>query len=246
MIGTRAVRKIEEGEPFFLSDLTQTSFHPRPYKFKHPFGIPIRYHDLKTLGNQSNFDLLEFHLSYRDLALEPKSYLSLKCDKSLIVHSPELFEGDHVLDLATPNETYRQTSINHLQRVIDHTIELSQYFSDNAKPAIILNAGGYTQDEPLNPELKNDYYERILESLSQVSCKGVEILPQSMPPFPWHFGGQRYQNLFMWPNEIYDFCSKHKMRASSMSHIHVWHAIILNGHSKNSSKQLLQSRVTCT
>jgi N-acetylneuraminate synthase len=27
-----------------------------------------------------------------------------------------------------------------------------------------------------------------------------------MPPFPWHFGGQRYQNLFMDPDETAEFC----------------------------------------
>ena len=29
-----------------------------------------------------------------------------------------------------------------------------------------------------------------------------------MPPFPWHFGGQSYHNLFVSPNEIADFCKK--------------------------------------
>ena len=27
--------------------------------------------------------------------------------------------------------------------------------------------------------------------------KGVEIIPQTMAPFPWHFAGQRYQNIFI-------------------------------------------------
>ena len=30
-----------------------------------------------------------------------------------------------------------------------------------------------------------------------------------MPPFPWHFGGQRYQNLFMDPGETAAFCDDH-------------------------------------
>jgi sugar phosphate isomerase/epimerase len=27
-----------------------------------------------------------------------------------------------------------------------------------------------------------------------------------MPPFPWHFGGQSFHNLFIDPDEIVDFC----------------------------------------
>ena len=27
-----------------------------------------------------------------------------------------------------------------------------------------------------------------------------------MPPFPWHFGGQSYHNLFVDPHEINNFC----------------------------------------
>lgn len=235
LIGTPAVRKIIEGEPLYPSDLTQTSFLPRHYSFKHPFGIPIRYHDLKTIGNKSNFDLLEFHLSYRDLALIPSHYISFIYNKALIVHSPELFEGDHVLDLATPNESYRRSSIEHLQRVVDHTLELSQYFSAETLPAIIVNAGGYTQDQPLDPTLKSEYYERILDSLKQLKSNGVEILPQSMPPFPWHFGGQRYQNLFMWPNEIFDFCNSNQMRAC----IDISHSRLACNHFKWSFEEFI-------
>ena len=40
---------------------------------------------------------------------------------------------------------------------------------------------------------------------------GTYLLPQNMAPFPWHFGGQRYQNLFMDPNEIIKFCKNNKL-----------------------------------
>ena len=33
-----------------------------------------------------------------------------------------------------------------------------------------------------------------------------------MPPFPWHFGGQGNQNLFIEAKEIEDFCSKYGYR----------------------------------
>jgi sugar phosphate isomerase/epimerase len=33
-----------------------------------------------------------------------------------------------------------------------------------------------------------------------------------MPPFPWHFGGQRYHNLFVDPDDIANFCKQHNYR----------------------------------
>jgi N-acetylneuraminate synthase len=51
-----------------------------------------------------------------------------------------------------------------------------------------------------------------MDALSQIDLEGVEIIPQTMPPFPRHFGGQRYQNLFMDPDEIVQFCERQGYR----------------------------------
>ena len=40
----------------------------------------------------------------------------------------------------------------------------------------------------------------------------MEIIPQTMAPFPWHFGGQRYQNLFVDIDEIVTYCKAFKLR----------------------------------
>ena len=52
-------------------------------------------------------------------------------------------------------------------------------------------------DEELPSDLLDEYYERFSESLSLLDLTGVELIPQTMAPFTWHFGGQRYQNLFV-------------------------------------------------
>ena len=49
-------------------------------------------------------------------------------------------------------------------------------------------------------------------SLSNLDMSGVEIIPQTMPPFPWHFGGQQFHNLFIDAENIVRFCEKNKMR----------------------------------
>ena len=67
---------------------------------------------------------------------------------------------------------------------------------------IVANIGGFTMDELLPSDQLNSYYERFADSLSLLDMDGVELIPQTMAPFPWHFGGQRYQNLFVHADEM--------------------------------------------
>ena len=71
-------------------------------------------------------DLVEIHFSYRDLDLEPTDFFEEKSEKTLIVHSPELFEGDHLMDL-TSNQKVTGWSISELQRVVDRTRQLKEF-----------------------------------------------------------------------------------------------------------------------
>ena len=41
--------------------------------------------------------------------------------------------------------------------------------------------------------MKKNYYHRFEDSLLRLDTAGVEIIPQTMAPFPWHFGGQRFK-----------------------------------------------------
>ncbi len=212
LVGKPARRNLRRGDVLRPSDLGEEVSKPRPYRFKRPFGIPVRYHDLRALAHQSNFDLLEFHLSYKDLEVDLWQFFDRELDMDLVVHAPELFAGDHVLDLCSPEPTYRTKSIGLLQRVVDVTRELRRHFTRAQRTRIVLNAGGFTQDEPLPAASRAQYYSVILESLRQLDLADVELIPQTMPPFPWHFGGQRYQNLFVDAAETRKFCDQNGFR----------------------------------
>jgi sialic acid synthase SpsE/sugar phosphate isomerase/epimerase len=211
LIGKAAIRDFVKGDFFYESDLATEVVQPRNYEFKHQWGIPVRYHDFKNILNKTNPELLEFHLSYKDMDEPISKYFTSKFDMDFAVHAPELFSGDHLLDLCSFDEEYRQHSVKELQRVINITRELKKYFKTE-KPVIVTNMGGFTKDAPLSPSDRHKYYDLIEKSLTELDMEGVEIIPQTMPPFPWHFGGQRYQNLFMDPNDTIAFCEKNNMR----------------------------------
>ncbi len=212
LIGKKAKRDFKQGDFFYLSDIESHSISPRKYSFKRPFGIPVRYHDVKKMLGLSNFDLLEFHMSYKDLEEDPSKFLNDSLDVDFVIHSPELFSGDHILDLCSKDKKYRERSIKELQKVVDLTKSLKKFFPKTNRPLIIVNAGGFSMEGFCENKDRLQMHELIAESLEKIKQDGVEIIPQTMPPFPWHFGGQRYHNAFVLPEDIVNFCANYNYR----------------------------------
>ena len=212
LVGRRANRTIAPGTPFFPTDLEDVDVSARDFQFDRPWGIPVRWHDYREILDVSNPDLLEYHLSYKDMEEPLEDWFDDILDIDLTVHAPELFSGDHILDLASEDEAYRSRSIRELQRVCDLTRKLAAWHGKSGTPLIIANLGGFTTSgfRPLSERTR--LYALIEDSLGQIDSTGVEIIPQTMPPFPWHFGGQSHHNLFVDPDEIADFCARTGMR----------------------------------
>lgn len=212
LLGRTLCRDMGEEDFFYPSDLQDIRIEPRTYRFTRPWGVPIRYHDFREYASRIQPDLWEFHLSYSDMDLDPADYLDGPYQAGLVVHAPELFSGSRLMDLATPDDAYRIQSIRETQRVIDITRDLKRYFANSQRPPIVANIGGFTMDAPLPASEIRGYYERFAESLARLDMEGVELIPQTMAPFPWHFGGQRYQNIFVKIDEIVEWCSRLKLR----------------------------------
>jgi sialic acid synthase SpsE/sugar phosphate isomerase/epimerase len=212
LVGLKLNRDIENEDYFFKSDLTKDRKVIKEYKFKHPWGIPIRYHDFNKYVEQIQPDMFEFHLSYSDMELDIEKYLSGFYDCGFVVHAPELFKESHLMDLATPDEEYRKISMIETQKVINITRKLKKYFPKEIKPQIVANIGGFSMDAPFPENIKKSYYDQFFKSLKELDTEGVEIIPQTMAPFPWHFGGQRYQNIFVHVDEIVKYCKEYGIR----------------------------------
>lgn len=212
LLGRTLNRDMAEEDFFFPSDLQNKRIEPQDYQFSRPWGVPVRYHDFREFSARIKPDLWEFHLSYSDMELNPADYLDGSHEAELVVHAPELFSGSRLMDLASPDSDYRNASIEETQRVINITRTLKQFFSSSIKPRIVANVGGYTMDAPLTSSENKAYYERFAISLQELDMEDVELIPQTMAPFPWHFGGQRYQNIFVKIDEILEWCRRLNLR----------------------------------
>lgn len=212
LLGRELTRAMTADDYFFQSDLDEGAAKARRYRFDRPWGVPVRYHDAERFLEICEPDIIEFHLSYSDMERDPAAYLSGTYDLGFVVHAPELFAGSKLMDLATPDEALRRYSLEQTQAVIDITRSLKEYFPKTRRPAIVANIGGFTMDAPLRPEEKAERYRIFAQSLTELDMDGVELTPQTMAPFPWHFGGQRHQNIFIFPDESAAFCAKHDLR----------------------------------
>lgn len=212
LLGRTLQHDLNTEDFFYPSDLKDERIEPRPYKFSHPWGVPVRYHDFAEYNARIKPDLFEFHLSYSDMELKPDDFLQGTYPCGFVVHAPELFANSRLMDLASPDEAYRTQSVQETQRVINITRDLKRFFPQTTRPMIVANIGGFTMDKPLPPSEISEYYERFAKSLAELDMKGVELIPQTMAPFPWHFGGQRYQNIFVKIEEIVEWCQKLQLR----------------------------------
>lgn len=212
LVGRQTNRDVPAGTAFFASDLQDETVRARDYTFSRPWGIPVRWHDYREMLDLSNLNLLEYHLSYKDLEADLCDWFSETLPVGYVVHAPELFQGDHILDLSAKDDDYRKRSIQEMQRVIDLTRSLRRWHRQDSAPLIVTNMGGFSTARALSVSQRAELYERMEESLALLDSDGVEIIPQTMPPFPWHFGGQSYHNLFMDPQEIVAFCRRNNMR----------------------------------
>lgn len=220
LLGKQAGRAIAQGDFLFDSDLVAQQEIRREYAMPILWGVPVRYHDFLQYDQWIKPDLFEFHLSYRDLSVAPQAYLrSVECSR-LVVHAPELFENSELLDLAADDLAYRQRSIANLQRVVDATLQIAEFFPNADSLLIVANVGGFSADEPFPLGHRAELYRRFRESCAQIDFGRTELIPQNMAPFPWHFGGQRHQNIFMMPRELAEQAEAMNMRLClDLSHL---------------------------
>lgn len=220
LIGRKSHRKIRRGEFLFESDLADGARASYQFSFPVKWGVPVRYHDFREYHERIQPDLFEFHLSYRDLSIDPRPFLEKTNCTRLVVHAPELFENSELLDLASDDDAYRARSIENLQRVVDATLTLAEFFPKADSLLIVANVGGFSADAPLPISSRAMLYQRFQESCSKIDFRQTELIPQNMAPFPWHFGGQRHQNIFMMPDELAKMASELGLRLCvDLSHL---------------------------
>ncbi|MCC2030732.1 N-acetylneuraminate synthase family protein [Microbacterium allomyrinae] len=205
LLGRTLRRDLAAGDFFFAGDLTDTVSVGRQFEFRRPWGLPVRYHDFAALIADCTPDFLEFHFSYKDLELDPATVFDRPLDMGFTTHLPDLFPGDFLVDLASRDDEVWERSIAEVQRTIDVTRSLKQWFPRETEPIMVVTMGGFTKDRHLDPAERPAMYARVADALARLDTTGVRIAAQTLPPHPWLMGGQAFHNLFVDPRDTAEF-----------------------------------------
>lgn len=208
LLGRELKRDMAVGDFFFDGDLREEAPKGRPFTFRRPWGLPVRYHDHAELMEQSNPDFLEFHFSYKDLDVDMDSFFTERLPIGFTTHLPDLFAGDFLVDLASDDREIWERSIFEVQRTIDITRDLGRWFTQDEDPIMVVTMGGFTKDKHIAPEDRTHKYGRIAEALQRLDATGVRISAQTLPPYPWLMGGQQFHNLFVDPRDTARFAEE--------------------------------------
>jgi N-acetylneuraminate synthase len=202
LLGATLERDVPMDAYFVEGDLRETAVGELDAtRLRKPWGFKARFHDLADILEKKP-KLVELHFSSEDVdfPFEPPAQ---PYSQQLFVHAPEFFES-RLLDLCTPDEGVRQQSIDLLQRTIDKAVLLEPHFTGPV--GLVIHVGGMSMDEPLTDRQQLLY--RAEDAFRQLDPKGIILMPENLPPRPWYLGGQWFQNVFIRPEEMIEFCQE--------------------------------------
>jgi len=203
LIGKVIHRDLREGDYFLEEDIDGPCTLDFSNSFRSRWGLISRFSDFQEMVAHGP-RVIEFHLAEKDFHLGFKPNGS--CPQELIVHVPE-YIGDRLLDLCSGNGEIRTESVRMVQRAIDLTRIMAPHFQGN--PKVIIHPGAMSLNTKLR---KGPLRQSLSRSLEEIDGKGVEILLENLPPYPWYFGGQWKGNYFMDADEIRSFCKETGIR----------------------------------
>ncbi len=205
LIGVALERDVKAGEFFTEGDLRAQPLEPLAVKtLQRPWGLKSRFHDLQEMLELKP-RIVELHFSEDDLD-HPFAAPDQPYHQQLFIHAPE-FAKRRLLDMASADDERREASIAIIQRTIDKAAELRDHFTGPV--SVVIHVGGMSMDEPV--KTVEPLLSRALDSFRQLDAKGVVLLPENLPPRPWYLGGQWFQNVFIHPEQMVDFCQELKL-----------------------------------
>ena len=195
-------------------------------QFPHAnWGIPVRYRDYKSLHNKFNAPVYEFHMSSKDLLLDPSDFVDINNGSNCVVHAIEQYNDGFILDLCSLDDGIRLESVKRLTNLVNHSLRLAEFFPSTANPKIVVNVGGFTSNNFASASLRDSMLKSFDLSVSALKplMSSCTLLPQTMPPYPWHQGGRSFHNLCTSVETLkYISSALHGKVCLDISHSYMW------------------------
>lgn len=206
LIGRRLRRAVKRDEYFKPEDLDDRDATRRIPEFESMWGLKGRFHDLERFATYRP-KLIEVHLNDQDLDYPFEAlHRGRRFPYRLYLHAPTYWFRS-VVNLASEHAAERREHLQVVQRVIDLARRLTPFFQ--GVPAVIVHLGGMDI-----AEVKDGARLRQLayESMRKLAWDGVRFLPENMPPRPWYFSGQWFDNAFCSAEDMIEVCDAFGLR----------------------------------
>ena len=181
-LGKKLFFSVKRGMP-----ITAGLFEPEPslsdavieFSRLNRVALPVRLHDLRAIEQRFPLEAFEFHLSYEEVRseidlgkIDPKNQYS--------IHLPDYISATMLMDPFSLDPLQREASLDILER----TVLLAEQLQDRCKQSVPIVGSFSVVHQGLDKFFSD--YSQLLSPFSQ---KGVEVLPQWLPPIAWYFGG---------------------------------------------------------
>jgi sialic acid synthase SpsE/sugar phosphate isomerase/epimerase len=153
--------------------------------------LPVRLHDYKKMEGMFPIGAFEFHLSF-DEVLSEIDLTSISSKNRYSIHLPDYINPTQLMDPFSKDKEQKKASLVLLDRTAKFAENL-QILSGNNVPIV----GSFS----VVHENREDFYEQHGALLKDYLERGVEIVPQWLPPIAWYFGGSIGLNVM---NELED------------------------------------------
>ncbi len=162
------------------------------------WGVPVRYRDIEKMNDIFDPPLFEIHLSSKDLIYPIKNIdRNILKEKELIIHAIEQYHDGFILDLVSDEQSIIDESFKRLRLLNEHCKKIKEIFNFNKEIKLVLNCGGYSVNSFLSKEKVIKKENLLINNLNKIKkiLGEFTIIPQTMPPYPWHQGGRSFHNL---------------------------------------------------
>jgi sialic acid synthase SpsE/sugar phosphate isomerase/epimerase len=203
LVGRTLDRDVKFDEMFLPTDVEDRSIvgtEHRAIDVGSAWGIVARFLDVAALEAKfkpMGLSFIEFHVSDRDLDAGVAAYEGGKKPYGFVVHAPE-YAHDVLIDLCAEDDAQRTLSVQRIQKTIDLARALAPQFTLDPSlfpngPKIVMHVGGMSP-KPGGYDV-DAAVERLLAALKQLDAKGVDLLLENLPPYPWYFGGRWFGHI---------------------------------------------------
>jgi sialic acid synthase SpsE/sugar phosphate isomerase/epimerase len=154
--------------------------------------LPVRLHDYKKMESMFPIGAFEFHLSF-DEVLSEIDFTNISPDNKYSIHLPDYINPTQLMDPFSEDDKQKEASLILLERTVKFAEKLQ--ILTGAKVPIVGSFSVVRID-------REDFFEKHSVLLKSYLKRGVEIVPQWLPPIAWYFGGSVGLNVMNEPEDV--------------------------------------------